>query len=155
MSEGKKRMKWSDIERIYMAFQELTEALSVAQPYGVTFPAIELVQKAREEASGALLFADFEEGEGNQWLSKEALDKLKQEYLEKRLKNHHEYCNFCPNAWHCGVGNGGVGLGFEGMIQKNICDSTCKAVMDRLGLSETLMNIAVVEITLNKLRSEK
>lgn len=151
----KRKMKWEDIGRIYRAFNELMEALSVAQPYGVTMPAIELVQKAREEASGALLFADFEEGEGNQWLSKEALNKLKQEYLEKRLKNYHEYCKCCPGARHCGSNDGGVGLGFQGMIQKHLCDSTCKAVMDRLGLSDTLMNIAVVEITLNKLRSEK
>lgn len=154
MSEEKKRMKWSDIERIHKAFQELTEALSVAQPYGVTFPAIELVQKAREEASGALLFADFEEGEGNQFLSKEALDKMKREYLEKRLKNHHEYCNFCPNAWHCGVGNGGVGLGFEGLFQKQICDDTCRAVMERLGLSNTLMDIALIKIELEKLQNK-
>ena len=147
----KKRMKWSDIGRIHKAFNELVEALSVAQPYGVTFPAIELVQKAREEAGGALLFADVE----NDFMTEEALNKAKTEYLEKRLKKYHDYCKCCPNAHNCGSNDGGIGLGFQGMIQKNICDSTCKAVMDRLGLSETLMNIAVVEITLNKLREEK
>lgn len=146
----KKRMKWSDIERIYKAFQELKEALSKAQPYGITFPAIELVQKAQEEAGGALLFADVEDD----ILTEEARNKMKQEYLEKRLKHSHDYCKVCPNAWHCGSNDGGIGLGFEGAIQKNICDSTCKAVMERLGLSDTLMNIAVVEITLNKLREE-
>lgn len=148
----KKKMKWSDIERIYKAFIELKEALYKAQPYGITMPAIELVEKAREEAGGALLFADVEEGG---ILTEETRNKMKQEYLEKRLKNSHDYCKACPNAWHCGSTDGGVGLGFEGMIQKNICDSTCKAVMERLGLSDTLMNIAVVEITLNKLKEEK
>ena len=146
----KKRMKWSDIERIHKAFMELKEALLVAQPYGITMRAVEMVEKAREEASGALLFADFEEGEGNQFLSKESLNKMKLEYLEKRLKNHHDYCKFCPNAWHCGVGNGGVGLGFEGSLQKNLCDSTCKAIMDRLGLSNTLMDIAMIKLELEK-----
>ena len=149
----KKRMKWSDIERIHKAFQELKEALSVAQPYGITMPAIELVQKAREEASGALLFAEFEEGEENKWLSKEALIKLKQEYLEKRLKNYHEYCKFCPNSWHCGK-HSDYGLGFEGAFQKQICDDTCRAVMERLGLSNTLMDIALIKIELERLHKE-
>lgn len=144
-------MKWSDIEWIYRAFNELKESLLVAQPYGITMRAVEMVEKAREEAGGALLFADVEDD----ILSEEAKNKMKREYLEKRLQNHHDYCKACPNAWHCGSTNGGVGLGFEGMIQKNICDNTCKAVMERLGLSDTLMNIAVVEITLNKLREEK
>ena len=151
MSE-KKRMKWADIERIYKAFIELKEALYKAQPYGVTMPAIELVEKAREEAGGALLFADVEEGG---ILTEEARNKMKEEYLEKRLKNSHDYCKVCPYARRCGGTDGVTELGFQGVIQKNICDSTCKAVMERLGLSDTLMNIAVVEITLNKLREEK
>lgn len=145
----KKRMKWSDIERIYKAFIELKEALYKAQPYGITMPAIELVQKAQEEAGGALLFADVE----NDMLTEEARNKMKQEYLEKRLKNSHDYCKVCPNAWHCGSKEA-FGMGFEGSLQKNLCDSTCKAIMERLGLSETLMNIAVVEITLQKLQEK-
>ena len=148
----KKMMKWSDIERIYKAFIELKEALYKAQPYGITMPAIELVEKAREEAGGALLFADVEEGG---MLTEEARKKMQQEYLEKRVKREHDYCKVCPNAWHCGGTDGLTELGFQGVIQKNICDSTCKAVMERLGLSDTLMNIAVVEITLNKLKEEK
>ena len=151
MDEKKKKMKWADIERIYRAFQELKEALSKAEPYGITMPAIELVQKAQEEAGGALLFADVE----NDFMTEEARNKAKTEYLEKRLKKYHDYCKVCPNAWHCGSNGDGIGLGFEGTIQKNICDATCNEVMERLGLSETLMNIAVVEITLNKLRGGK
>lgn len=146
----KKRMKWADIERIYKAFIELKEALSNAEPYGITMPAIELVEKAREEAGGALLFADVE----NDMLTEEARNKMKQEYLEKRLKNSHDYCSVCPNAYHCAHGNE-FGFGIGGSLQKNLCDSTCEAIMNRLGLSETLMNIAIVEMTLNKLRGEK
>ena len=146
----KKKMTWSDIERIYRAFQELKEALYKAQPYGVTMQAIELVQKAQEEAGGALLFADVEEGG---MLTEEARKKMQLEYLEKRVKREHDYCKVCPNAWHCGRTEA-FGMGFEGAVQKNLCDATCKAVMERLGLSDTLMNIAVVEITLNKLREE-
>lgn len=147
----KKKMTWADIERIYRAFQELKEALSKAQPYGVTMQAIELVEKAREEAGGALLFADVEEGG---MLTEEARKKMQQEYLEKRLNKYHDYCNVCPNAYHCAHDNA-FGFGSGASLQKNLCDSMYEAIMERLGLSDTLMNIAVVELTLNKLRGKK
>ena len=120
MSEEKKKVKWVDIERVHNAFVELERALfAVDEPIGITFYAVELVRKAREEASGALLFAEIEDD----ILTKESRDKMKLEWLEKKVGKIHDYCRYCPSGGTCGKGGGIVSE-----MQKDICDRTCAAI---------------------------
>jgi hypothetical protein len=146
MSEEKKKVKWADIERIRDAFYELESALfAVDEPIGITIHAVELVRKAREEASGALLFAEFEDGEGNPWIPKECLEKLKLEWLEKKVGEIHDYCKYCPSGDTCGKGGG-----IASKMQKDICDRACAAICGRLGLTEGTFGKAMIEIAKEK-----
>lgn len=78
MSE-KKKPTWEDAEKICEGFQSLKEALLKIEPYGIQWKALELLKEAREEASFALLFADAE----NPFLTDEARNRMKREYLER------------------------------------------------------------------------
>ena len=148
MSEEKKKVKWADIERIHNAFTELLHALYDAdEPRGIVFSVIELVKQAKEEAGGALLFAEFEDGEGNPWISKECLEKLKLEWLEKKLDHNHNYCNYCFNSGLCGKG-------VIGKMQKEECEMVCEAVRRRLGLSEGTFNKAMTDIAKENCKKE-
>ena len=80
MSE--KKITWEDVEKIHHAFQALKEALLEIEPYGIQWKALELLKEAREETSFALLFANAE----NPWLTDEAKNKMKMEYLQKEAK---------------------------------------------------------------------
>ena len=142
MSEEKKKVKWADIKRVHDAFYELESALrAVDEPRGITVWAIEHVRKAREEASGALLFAEVEDD----ILAKESRDKMKLEWLEKKVGNIHDYCRYCPSGGTCGKGGG-----IASEIQKNLCDKTCAAVCDRLGITEGTLGKAMIEIAKEK-----
>ena len=142
MSEEKKKVKWADIKRVHDAFYELESALrAVDEPQGITVWAIEHVRKAREEASGALLFAEVEDD----ILAKESRDKMKLEWLEKKVGNIHDYCRYCPSGGTCGKGGG-----IASEIQKNLCDKTCAAVCDRLGITEGTLGKAMIEIAKEK-----
>lgn len=81
MSE-KKKTTWEDAEKIFEGFRSLWEALLEIEPYGVQWKALELLKEAREETSYALLFADAE----NPFLTDEAKNKMKLEYLEREAK---------------------------------------------------------------------
>ena len=76
------KITWEDVGKIHEAFQELKKALLNIEPYGVQWKALELLKEAREETSFALLFADAE----NPFLTNEAKNKMKLEYLEKESK---------------------------------------------------------------------
>lgn len=142
MSEEKKKVKWADIERVHNAFCELERALlEVDEPRGITFYAVELVRKAREEASGALLFTEVEDD----ILTQESRDKMKLEWLEKKVAKIHDYCRYCPSGDTCGKGGG-----IARKIQKDLCDNACAAVRDRLGLSEGTLGKAMIEIAKEK-----
>ena len=142
MSEEKKKVKWADIKRVHDAFCELERALfAVDEPRGITFYAVELVRKAREEASGALLFAEVED----HILTQESRDKMKLEWLEKKVDKIHDYCKYCPSGDTCGKG-----CGIASEIQKDICDSACAAVRDRLGITEGTLGKAMIEIAKEK-----
>lgn len=77
-----KKITWEDVGKIHEAFRSLKEALLNIEPYGIQWKALELLKEAREEASYALLFADTE----NPFLTDEAKNKMKLEYLEKESK---------------------------------------------------------------------
>ncbi len=142
MSEEKKKVKWADIERVHVAFNELMSALfAVDEPRGITIFALELVRKAREEASGALLFAEVED----HILTQESRDKMKLEWLEKKVDKIHDYCKYCPSGDTCGKGGG-----IASKIQKDICDRACAAICGRLGLSEGTFGKAMIEIAKEK-----
>lgn len=81
MSE-KKKPTWEDAEKICEGFRALEEALLEIEPYGIQRKAIKLLNEAREEANFALLFADAE----NPFLTDEAKNRMKLEYLEKEAK---------------------------------------------------------------------
>lgn len=77
-----KKITMEELEQIVNAFQSLKEALLKIEPYGIQWKALELLKEAREEASYALLFSDVE----NPWLTEEAKNKMKIEYLEREAK---------------------------------------------------------------------
>lgn len=81
-----KKITMEEVEKIYNAFQSLKEALLEIEPYGIQWKALELLKEAREETSYALLFSDAE----NPWLTEEARNKMKLEYLEKEAKKLRE-----------------------------------------------------------------
>lgn len=83
---SKKKITMEEIEKIHNAFQELKEALLNIEPYGIQWKALALLKEAREETSYALLFSDAE----NPWLTEEARNKMKLEYLEKEAKKLRE-----------------------------------------------------------------
>jgi len=142
MSEEKKKVKWADIKRVHDAFYELESALiAVDEPRGITFYAVELVRKAREEASGALLFAEVEDD----ILTREGRDKMKLEWLEKKVGKIHDYCKYCPSGRTCGKGGG-----IASEIQKDVCDRACAAIRERLGLTEGTFGKAMIEIAKEK-----
>ena len=64
------------------------------EPYGIQWKALELLKEAREETGFALLFANAE----NPFLTNEAQNKMKMEYLEREAKKmkaldvDHEIC---------------------------------------------------------------
>ena len=142
MSEEKKKVKWADIKRVHDAFYELESALrAVDEPIGITLFAIELVRKAREEASGALLFAEVEDD----ILTRESRDKMKLEWLEKKVGKIHDYCKYCPSGDTCGKGGG-----IASEMQKDICDRACAAISGRLGLTEGTLGKAMIKIAKEK-----
>lgn len=81
MSE-KKKPTWEDVVKICEGFRSLEEVLLETLPYGLLLKALDLLKEAREEASYALLFADAE----NPFLTDEARNKMKMEYLEREAK---------------------------------------------------------------------
>lgn len=142
MSEEKKKVKWADIKRVVDAFYELESALkAVDEPRGITFYAVELVRKAREEASGALLFVEVEDD----ILTKESRDKMRLEWMEKKVGKIHDYCRYCPSGDTCGKGGG-----IASEIKKDICENACAAIRDRLGLSEGTFGKAMIKIAKEK-----
>ena len=142
MNDEKKKVKWADIKRVHDAFYELESALrSVDEPMGITFYAVELVRKAREEASGALLFAEVED----HILTQESRNKMKLEWLEKKVGKIHDYCRHCPSGDTCGKGGG-----IASEIQKDICDRACAAICGRLGISEGTFGKVMTEIAKEK-----
>ena len=77
-----KKITMEEVEKIHNAFQALKESLLSIEPYGIQWKALELLKEAREETNYALLFSDAE----NPWLTEEAKNKMKLEYLEKEAK---------------------------------------------------------------------
>ena len=92
-----KKITMEEVEKIHNAFQSLKEALLEIEPYGIQWKALELLKEAREETGYALLFANSE----NPFLTNEAKNKMKMEYLEREAKKmkalEGPICPVCKN----------------------------------------------------------